>query len=172
MLMLLVVGAAAAVWGGAIVYRWNHNMTHTVRIVPGERVFAMPPGVIPRGGELIIPKEQRGVAAKQANPGEATQASGGPGEERGATVFRPGQGAGGGHEVHPDAGPDERGSPEAADRRLLAQLHRGRRRRDALVRRGAVDARGLAHRELPAVHRAEMTVFWGLVAALGAVVFL
>src|SRR5262249_57667165 len=66
----------------------------------------------------------------------------------------------------------ERGAPEAADRRLLAQLHRRRRRGDALLRRGAVDARGLAHRELPPVHRSEMTIFWSLVAALGAVVFL
>ena len=38
-LMLLVVGAAAGAWGGAIVVRWNDNMTHTARIMPGERVF-------------------------------------------------------------------------------------------------------------------------------------
>src|SRR4029453_12579079 len=57
-------------------------------------------------------------------------------------------------------------------RRVLAQLHRRRRRRHARLRRGHVDAGSVAHRELPALDRAEMTVFWGLVAALGAVVFL
>ena len=50
-LMLLVVGAAAGAWGAAIVVRWNDNMTQTARIVPGERVFPMPSGVVPRGGE-------------------------------------------------------------------------------------------------------------------------
>src|SRR5437899_2297831 len=66
-LMLLVVGAAAGAWGGAIVVRWNDNMTQTARIVPGERVFSMPPGVIPRGGDLIIPKEQRDVEIGRAS---------------------------------------------------------------------------------------------------------
>src|SRR5262249_62020167 len=89
MLMLLVVGAAAAAWGGAIVYRWNHNMTETARIVPGERVFAMPPGVIPRGGDLIIPKEQGDVAAKQPNPVKASQASVGVGKEGDAALGSP-----------------------------------------------------------------------------------
>ena len=40
MLTLLVVGGAAAIMGGAIVFRFIDNMTHTVRIVPGERNFA------------------------------------------------------------------------------------------------------------------------------------
>ena len=74
-LMLLVVGAAAGAWGAAIVVRWNDNMTQTPKIVPGERVFSMPAGVVPRGGELIIPKEQRDVAARQPNPIRATQDS-------------------------------------------------------------------------------------------------
>jgi len=73
-LLLLVVGAAAGAWGSAIVVRWNDNMTHTARIMPGERVFSMPPGVVPRGGDLIIPKEQRDVANKQPNPVKALKA--------------------------------------------------------------------------------------------------
>src|SRR2546422_962266 len=77
-----------------------------------------------------------------------------------------------GDEVHPHAGPDQRRAPQAADRRILAQLHRRRRRGDARLRRGAVLRRGVAHRELPPGPRAEMTIFWGLVAAAGAVAFL
>ncbi len=88
-LMLLVVGAAAGAWGGAIVVRWNDNMTHTARIMPGERVFSMPPGVIPRGGDLIIPKEQRDVAAKQPNPVKVSEASVAIGKERFATFCVP-----------------------------------------------------------------------------------
>src|SRR5207247_368816 len=77
-----------------------------------------------------------------------------------------------GDEVHPHAGPDQRRAAEAADRRVLAQLHRRRRRRDARVWRGAGLGRGVAHRELPPGPRAEMTIFWSLVAAAGAVAFL
>ena len=95
-LMLLVVGAAAGAWGAAIVVRWNDNMTQTARIVPGERawstpsgVFSMPPGVVPRGGELIIPKEQRDVAAKQPNPVKASEGSVAVGKERYATFCAP-----------------------------------------------------------------------------------
>src|SRR5262249_60192220 len=90
MLMLLVVGAAAAAWGGAIVYRWNHNMTETARIVPGERIFTVPPGVIPRGGDLIIPKEQRDVAAKQPNPVKTSEAPVAMRKERYGTFCCPG----------------------------------------------------------------------------------
>jgi len=99
-LMLLVVGAGAGAWGAAIVVRWNDNMTHTARIMPGERttttatgVFSMPPGVVPRGGEIIIPKEQRDVAAKQPNPVRASEASVAIGKERFATFCLPCHGA-------------------------------------------------------------------------------
>ena len=92
-LMLLVVGVAAGAWGGAIVVRWNDNMTHTARIMPGERVFSMPPGVVPRGGDLIIPKEQRDVAVKQPNPVKASEASVTIGKERFATFCVPCHGA-------------------------------------------------------------------------------
>src|SRR5256712_13653092 len=88
-LMLLVVGAAAGAWGAAIVVRWNDNMTQTARIVPGERVFSMPAGVVPRGGELIIPKEQRDVAAKRPNPVRASDASIAIGRERFTTFCVP-----------------------------------------------------------------------------------
>ena len=50
-------------------------MTQTARIVPGERVFAMPSGVVPRGTRPIIPKEQRDVAAREPNPIKATESS-------------------------------------------------------------------------------------------------
>ena len=74
-LTLLVVGVAAGVWGAAIVVRWSDNMTQTARIMPGERNFPMPTGVVPRGGELVIPREQRDVAAKRPNPMKMTPAS-------------------------------------------------------------------------------------------------
>lgn len=74
-LVLLLVAAAAGLQGAVIVYRWTDNMTQTPKVVPGERNFAMPTGVVPYGGELIIPKEQRDLAAKQPNPIKATPQS-------------------------------------------------------------------------------------------------
>ena len=88
-LMLLVVGAAAGAWGAAIVVRWNDDMTQTARIMPGERVFPMPTGVVPRGGELIVPKDQRDVAAKRPNPVKMTDASIAIGRERYVTFCVP-----------------------------------------------------------------------------------
>ena len=74
-LVLLVVAAAGGLMGVAVVVRWTDNMTQTARLVPGERVFRMPPGVVPRGGDLVIPKEQRDLAAKQPNPVKTSAAS-------------------------------------------------------------------------------------------------
>jgi mono/diheme cytochrome c family protein len=92
-LTLLVVGAAAGAWGAAIVVRWNDNMTDTARIMPGERVFTMPPGAVPRGGELVIPKEQRDVAAKRPNPVKTSPASVALGKEHYVTFCAPCHGA-------------------------------------------------------------------------------
>src|SRR5207237_8810032 len=75
-------------------------------------------------------------------------------------------------QVHPAARPRERGAPEAAGRRLLAQLHRRRRRGDAQLRRGALLGRGVAHRELPPERGATMTIVWALLVTAGAVSFL
>ncbi len=62
--------------GGVAVTRWTNNMTATARIVPGERVFPMPAGILPRtGGELTLPREERDVAAKRPNPVKATAES-------------------------------------------------------------------------------------------------
>ncbi|MBI2526702.1 MAG: cytochrome c [Candidatus Rokubacteria bacterium] len=75
-LVLLVVGAVAALEGGVLVMRWNDNMTQTPRVMPGERAFAMPVGSVPRaGGELYYPKEEREAAALRKNPVPATPAS-------------------------------------------------------------------------------------------------
>jgi mono/diheme cytochrome c family protein len=57
--------------------------------MPGERVFAMPAGVVPRGGAAIIPKEQRDVAAKEPNPVKPTPESIALGRERFATFCVP-----------------------------------------------------------------------------------
>ncbi|OLB05261.1 MAG: hypothetical protein DMD98_11725 [Candidatus Rokuibacteriota bacterium] len=81
-LTLLVVAAAGGMMGTAVVIRWNDNMTETPKIVPGERVFKMPQGVVPRGGDLVIRKEQREIAAKQPNPIKASEASVTIGRER------------------------------------------------------------------------------------------
>jgi len=92
-LTLLIVGAAAGLWFTAIVIRWNDNMTQTPRIMPGERSFPMPAGVVPRGGEMVIPKEQRDVAAKKPNPVKTSDASIAIGRERFATYCVPCHGA-------------------------------------------------------------------------------
>lgn len=74
-LVLLLIAAAGGLMGTAIVVRFVDNMTQTPRIVPGERVFAMPAGVVPRGASLILPREQRELAAKQPNPVKPTTQS-------------------------------------------------------------------------------------------------
>jgi mono/diheme cytochrome c family protein len=88
-LCLLIVGAAAGLWLTVVVIRWSDNMTQTARIMPGERVFAMPSGVVPRGGELTIPKEQRDVAAKRPNPVKPSPASVALGREQYVTFCVP-----------------------------------------------------------------------------------
>ena len=93
MLVLLIVGAAAGLFVTVVVIRWNDNMTATPRIMPGERVFAMPAGVLPRGGSLIIPKEQRELAAKQPNPVKPSPESIALGKEHFATFCVPCHGA-------------------------------------------------------------------------------
>ncbi len=92
-LCLLIVAAAGGLMGAAVVVRWNDNMTQTPRIVPGERVFRMPAGVVPRGGELIVPKEQRDVAAKAPNPVKMSDASVAIGREHFTTFCAPCHGA-------------------------------------------------------------------------------
>ena len=88
-LVLLVVAAAGALLGGVVVYRFVNNMTQTAKLVPGERNFPMPAGVVPRGAEAIIPKEQRELAAKQPNPVKVTPASLEVGKQRFATFCMP-----------------------------------------------------------------------------------
>ena len=88
-LVLLCVAGSAGLMGSIIAYRWLNDMHQTVRIVPGERVFAMPAGVVPRGGSAIFPKEQRDAAAKQPNPVKATADSIALGRERFATFCAP-----------------------------------------------------------------------------------
>lgn len=67
-LVLLLVAASGGVMGAAVVVRFVDNMSQTPRIMPGERVFPMPAGVVARGGALILPREQREAAARQPNP--------------------------------------------------------------------------------------------------------
>ena len=62
-LVLLIVGGVAAVMGGVVALRWSDDMTQTPKIVTGERVFPMPTGVLARGGPVILPREQRELAA-------------------------------------------------------------------------------------------------------------
>ena len=88
-LVLLIVGAAAGLFATVVVIRWNDNMTSTPRIMAGERVFAMPAGVVPRGGALLLPKEQREAAAKQPNPVKPSPESIALGKERFVTFCVP-----------------------------------------------------------------------------------
>ena len=88
-LVLLGVAAAGGLLGSVVVMRWSDNMTQTPRIMPGERVFTMPAGVVPRGGSLLLPKEQREQAAKQPNPVKMSEASTAVGKERFETLCVP-----------------------------------------------------------------------------------
>ena len=92
-LVLLIIASAGGLLGAIVVLRWSNNMTQTVRIVPGERVFAMPVGLVPRGGTLIIPKEKRDVAAKLPNPVKASEGSIVEGREHYLTFCVPCHGA-------------------------------------------------------------------------------
>lgn len=74
-LVLLIVAAAGGLLAVVVGVRFVDNMTETPRIVPGQRVFAMPTGVVPRGGALVIPREQRDVAARVPNPVRTSEAS-------------------------------------------------------------------------------------------------
>jgi len=92
-LVLLIVAGAGGLMGSVVVMRWVDNMTETPRIMPGERVFVMPANVVPRGGSLILPKEQRELAAKQPNPVKTSEASVAVGRERYQTFCLPCHGA-------------------------------------------------------------------------------
>ena len=89
LLVLLCVAGAGGLMGAVVVYRWVHNMTQTPRIVPGERVFAMPVGAVPRDGEMLVPKEQRDVAARVPNPVKPTAESLAVGKDRFLTFCAP-----------------------------------------------------------------------------------
>ena len=89
LLVLLIVATAAGFMGWVIVVRWNDNMTQTPRIMPGERVFVMPANVVPRGGSLLLAKDQRERASKQPNPVQASEESVTIGRERYQTFCGP-----------------------------------------------------------------------------------
>jgi mono/diheme cytochrome c family protein len=89
LLVLAIVVAAGGLMGAVIVVRFSNNMTQTVRISPGERVFPMPAGAVARGGELILPKEQRDVAARRPNPVRPSAASVAVGREHFTTFCAP-----------------------------------------------------------------------------------
>jgi len=83
-LVLLLVGGFAGLQGLAVVYRWNHNMTVTQGVRPGEMSFSMAPGSLPRtGGQLYYAKDQREAAALRKNPVPATPDS----IKRGGNLF-------------------------------------------------------------------------------------
>ena len=92
-LVLLMVAGAGGLMGAAVVWRWNHNMSETVKVIPGERVFPMPANVVPRDGQLMLPKEQREQAAKIPNPVRRSPESIALGKERFVTFCAPCHGA-------------------------------------------------------------------------------
>ncbi|MFQ5898198.1 MAG: c-type cytochrome [Candidatus Methylomirabilia bacterium] len=74
-LVLLIIMGSGLVLGGVVAIRWSDDMTQTANLMPGERIFAMPTGTVPRGGELALPREERESAAKRRNSVEATAES-------------------------------------------------------------------------------------------------
>ncbi len=94
--VVLLVGAAVLLMGGVLVLRWTNNMTQTVKVVPGEQIFAMPTGSVPRsGGELWLPREEREVAAKRPNPIRNTPESAATGQKLFGIYCTPCHGLGG-----------------------------------------------------------------------------
>ena len=89
LLVLVVAGGAAALMGAVVVIRFIDNMTQTPKFTTGERVFSMPTGVVARGGTLILPREQRELAAKEPNPVKVTPESVAIGKERFAVFCQP-----------------------------------------------------------------------------------
>jgi mono/diheme cytochrome c family protein len=81
-LVLVLLAGAAGLMGAVVAYRFVNNMTETARIQPGERVFSMPAGVVARGTQPLVPREQRDVAAKIPNPVKPTRESVALGKER------------------------------------------------------------------------------------------
>ena len=92
-LVLLIIASAGGLLGLVVAMRWLSDMTESPRIVAGERVFAMPAGVVPRGGELLLPKEQRELAAKRPNPVKVSEESITTGKQHYATFCVPCHGA-------------------------------------------------------------------------------
>jgi len=93
LLVLLFVGGVAAAMGGVVALRWVDNMTQTPAVTTGERVFPMPTGVVARGGTLILPREERELAAKQPNPVRSSADSVALGKDRYQTFCTPCHGA-------------------------------------------------------------------------------
>ena len=89
LLVLGIVALVAAGMGGVVALRFVDNMTQTPMIAPGERVFGMPTGVVARGGTLILPREQRDLAAKLPNPVKTSADSVAVGKERYVTFCAP-----------------------------------------------------------------------------------
>jgi mono/diheme cytochrome c family protein len=88
-LVLLIIAGAGGLLGSVVAIRWVNNMTQTARIVPGERTFSMPSGVVARGASLLIPKEQRELATKEPNPIKPTESSLALGRQRFQTFCTP-----------------------------------------------------------------------------------
>jgi mono/diheme cytochrome c family protein len=89
MFVLLIVAGAGGLLGIVVVIRFVDDMTQTPKIVPGERIFAMPAGLVPRGGELILPKEARELAARRPNPVKLTEESVALGKQHFTTFCSP-----------------------------------------------------------------------------------
>ena len=115
----------------------------------------MPPGTrAAEGGELLVAEGERDAAAKRPNPVAATPESVRDGQKLFAIYCTPCHGPAGKGDgpVTPQfiPPPDLTSPPiQGTDRRLLALLHRLRRRRHAGLRRGPLGRGALAHRELP-----------------------
>ncbi len=84
LLSLLVVGAFGGVLGLNVVHWWQNDMFRTQRLMPGEKVYSMPKGSLPRnGGEVYYSPAEREAAGARRNPVLATADS----INRGAALF-------------------------------------------------------------------------------------
>lgn len=92
-LVLLLIAGSGGLLGAAVVVRFTDNMAVTPRVLPGQAVFPMPEGPLPRGVERVLPREEREAAARRPNPLRANETTVAAGQEHYRVFCQPCHGA-------------------------------------------------------------------------------